>query len=181
MDEWNERGAIELKKEGVQNVYRLERPLPSTPEEIDNIVKQLDETMEKTEQQNLARTKALLDLITDKRCLSRSIADYFGESTDVSEECGHCTWCETHRRVVLPDEPPQSPDPKKVQQVLKEISVRDDPRFLAKLAFGIKSPRMTALKVFSSSAFESMNVCDFPELLKVFTKACEEHSKKGKA
>jgi hypothetical protein len=40
---------------------------------------------------------------------------------------------------------------------------------------------MTALKVFSSSAFESMNVCDFPELLKVFTKACEEHSKKGKA
>lgn len=181
MDEWNERGAIELKKEGVQNIYRLERPLPSTLEEIDKIVKQLDETMEKTEKQNLARTKALLDLITDKRCLSRSIADYFGESSDISEECGHCTWCETHRQVVLPDEPPQPPDPKKVQQVLKEISVRDDPRFLAKLAFGIKSPRMTALKLFSTSAFESMNVCDFPTLLNVFTEACEKQSKNGKA
>ncbi|KAG9191741.1 hypothetical protein G6011_10475 [Alternaria panax] len=181
MDDWNERGAIELKKEGVQNIYRLERPLPSTPEEIDEIVKQLDETMEKTEKQNLARTKALIDLITDNRCLSRSIADYFGESSDISEECGHCTWCETHSQVILPDEPPQPPDPKKVQQVLREISVRDDPRFLAKLAFGIKSPRMTALKVFSTGAFESMNVCDFPELLKVFTEACERSSEKGKA
>jgi hypothetical protein len=83
--------------------------------------------------------------------------------------------------VVLPDEPPQPPDPKKVQQVLKEISVRDDPRFLAKLAFGIKSPRMTALKLFSTSAFESMNVCDFPTLLNVFTEACEKQSKNGKA
>jgi superfamily II DNA helicase RecQ len=181
LDEWNERGAIELKKEGVQNIYRLERPLPSTPEEIDKIVKQLDETMEKTEQQNLARTKALINLITDNRCLSRSLADYFGESSDISEECGHCTWCETHTQVVLPNEPPQSPDPAKIQQVLKAVSVRDDPRFLAKLAFGIKSPRMTALKVDKTPAFESMNVCDFPELLSVFTEACEKGGRKGKA
>jgi superfamily II DNA helicase RecQ len=181
LDEWNERGAIELKKEGVQNIYRLERPLPSTPKEIDKIVQQLDETMEKTEQQNLARTKALINLITDNRCLSRSLADYFGESSDISEECGHCTWCETHTRVVLPNEPPQPPDPAKIQQVLKAVSVRDDPRFLAKLAFGIKSPRMTALKVDKTPAFESMNVCDFPELLRVFTEACEKGSQKGKA
>jgi superfamily II DNA helicase RecQ len=180
LDEWNERGAIELKKEAVQNVYRLERPLPSTPEEIDKIVKQLDETMEKTEQQNLARTKALINLITDNRCLSRSLADYFGESSDISEECGHCTWCETHTQVVLPNEPPQPPDPAKIQQVLKAVSVRDDPRFLAKLAFGIKSPRMTALKVNKTPAFESMNVCDFLELLSVFTEACEKGSRKGK-
>jgi len=181
MDEWNERGAIELKKEGVQNIYRLERPLPSTPEEIDKIVAQLDETMEKTEKQNLARTKALINLITDKRCLSRSLADYFGESTDIAEECGHCTWCETHTQAVLPDEPPQPPDPAKIQPVLKAVSVRDDPRFLAKFAFGIKSPRMTALKVDKNPAFESMNVCDFPELLRVFTEACEKGAKKGKA
>ena len=53
------------------------------------------------------------------------------------------------------------------------MHVRDDPRFLAKLTFGIKSPRMTALKVFSLDVFESMNVCDFEELLRVFTEACE--------
>ncbi|KAJ5057976.1 hypothetical protein J3E74DRAFT_366647 [Bipolaris maydis] len=44
---------------------------------------------------------------------------------------------------------------------------------LAKLAFGIKSPRMGALKLYSLDVFESMNVCEFPELLSVFTEACE--------
>lgn len=165
MDEWNERGAIELKKEGVQNIYRLERPLPSTPEEINAIVQKLDECMKETEKQDLARTKSLLDLITAKRCFSRSIADYFGEATDLKEECGHCTWCETKKQVVMPDEPPQAPDPVKVKRVLDTIGVRDDARYLAKLAFGIKSPRMAAEGVYKTNVFESMNVCEFPELL----------------
>jgi superfamily II DNA helicase RecQ len=179
VDEWNERGAVELKKEGVQNIFRLERQLPSTPTEIDNIVNQLDASMEATEKQNLARTKSLLTLITDKRCFSRAIAEYFGEISDVSEECGHCQWCETHKQVVLPNEPPQPPDPIKAKKILDTISVRDDPRLLAKLAFGIKSPRMAALKLYSSGVFESMNVCDFLELLKVFTEACKKDG--GKA
>ncbi|USP74690.1 hypothetical protein yc1106_01964 [Curvularia clavata] len=174
MDEWNERGVIEVKKEGVQNIYCLERPLPNTPDEISDIVQKLDKSMEETEKQNLARTKALLDLITAPRCFSNNIAAYFGDAERVAKHCGHCTWCETHVPVVLPDEPPQPPDPVKVKRVLDAVPVRDDPRFLAKLAFGIRSPRMTALKVFSSGVFESMNVCDFPELLRVFTEACEE-------
>jgi superfamily II DNA/RNA helicase len=174
IDEWNERGAIELKKEGVQNIYRLERPLPRTPAEINEIVHKLDKSMEETEKQNLARTKALVNLITAKRCFSNNMAAYFGDSQRVEEECGHCTWCETHVQVVLPDEPPQPPDPVKVKRVLDTVPIRDDPRFLAKLAFGIKSPRMTVLKVFSSGVFESMDVCDFPELLRVFTEACEK-------
>ncbi|KAF1830244.1 ATP-dependent DNA helicase [Decorospora gaudefroyi] len=173
IDEWNECDAIELKKEGVQNIFRLERPLPSTPQEIDDIVHQLDVSMHATEKQNLARTKTMLSLITDQRCFSRAIADYFGETSTLAQECGHCTWCETHKQVVLPNEPPQPPDPAKVKKVLDKISIRDDARFLAKVAFGIKSPRMTALKVSQSGVFESMNVCDFLELLEVFTEACE--------
>ncbi|RMZ73394.1 family atp-dependent dna helicase [Pyrenophora seminiperda CCB06] len=175
MDEWNECGAIELKREGVQNVYRLERPLPSTPKEIDDIIHKLDQCCADMEKQNLSRTKALLDLITSERCFARSIEAYFGEATLQKEEkgCGHCTWCETQKRVVMPDEPPQAPDPAKVKSVLDIIPARDDPRYLAKLAFGIKSPRMAAEGVYKTKAFESMNVCDFPELLKVFTGACE--------
>ncbi|KAK1909807.1 hypothetical protein P3342_007979 [Pyrenophora teres f. teres] len=173
MDEWNENDAITLKKEGVQNIYRLERPLPSTPAEIDEIVHKLDECMQETEKQDLSRTTALLDLITAERCFSRAIADYFGETTGLKEECGHCTWCETKKRVVMPDEPAQPPDPVKVKKVLDTIGARDDPRYLAKLAFGIKSPRMAAEGVYRTPVFESMNVCDFPELLRVFTEACE--------
>jgi len=173
LDEWNEQDAITLKKEGVQNTYRLERPLPSTPEEIDAIVHQLDEYMQETEKQDLARTRALLDLITADRCFARAIADYFGGPTHLNEDCGHCTWCETKKRIVMPNEPPQAPDPVKVKKVLDAIAARDDPRYLAKLAFGIKSPRMAAEGVYKTNVFDSMNVCDFPELLRVFTEACE--------
>ncbi|KAH5475430.1 ATP-dependent DNA helicase [Parastagonospora nodorum] len=174
LNQWNEQGAIELKTEGVRNMFRLERRLPSTKKEIDEIINQLDEGMGATEKMNLDRTKALIDLITDKQCFSRALASYFGETgSHAPVNCGHCTWCETHAQVVLPNEPPLPPDPAKVQKVLDRISVRDDPRFLAKIAFGIKSPRGTDLKVYNTGVFESMNVCDFMELLQVFTRACE--------
>jgi superfamily II DNA/RNA helicase len=174
LNQWNEQGAIELKTEGVRNMFRLERPLPSTKKEMDDIIKQLDDSMGSTERMNLDRTKSLIDLITDKQCFSRALASYFGEiNSSAPRECGHCTWCETKTQVVLPNEPPQPPDPAKVKQVLDKMSVRDDPRFLAKVAFGIKSPRATDLKVYNTGVFESMNVCDFMELLQVFTKACK--------
>jgi superfamily II DNA helicase RecQ len=175
LDDWNGRGAIQLEKEGVQNIFRLEQALPSSPEAMKSITEQLDRNMKGTEQQNLARTQALLHLMTDQRCFAHAIAGYFGEgSSNMPEECGHCTWCETHTQVVLPNEPPQPPDPLKVKKLLEKVSVRDDPRFLAKIAFGIKSPRITALKIFNTGVFDSMNVCDFNELLNVFTLACNE-------
>jgi hypothetical protein len=147
--------------------------MPSNKKEIDDIVHQLDTSMGATELANIKRTKALIDLITDKSCFSRALAAYFGEKgSSAAQQCGHCTWCETYTQVVLPNEPPQPPDADKVQKVLDKINVRDDPRFLAKIAFGIKSPRGTAMKVYSTGVFESMNVCDFNELLEVYTKAC---------
>ncbi|KAH8701407.1 P-loop containing nucleoside triphosphate hydrolase protein [Phaeosphaeriaceae sp. PMI808] len=179
LNQWNDEGAIELQKQGVQNVFRLERPLPASPAEIDNIIEQLDQSLGATEQSNLARTKDLINLITDKQCFSRSLASYFNRtSNDAPVECGHCTWCETHTQVLLPNEPPQPPEAAKVDKVLEKIKVRDDPRFLAKVAFGITSPRGTELKVRYSGVFESMNVCDFTELLKVFSAACNMHGSK---
>lgn len=173
LNQWNEQGAIDLTTAGVQNTFRLEKPLPSSPQEINDIISQIDDHMGEIEQLNLARTKALIRLITDRKCFSRALAAYFGETADgMGNDCGHCTWCETHKQVFLPDEKPQPPDPVKVKRILDNIKARDDPRFLAKVAFGIKSPRITAEKVPSSGVFESMNVCDFNELLEVFTKAC---------
>jgi superfamily II DNA helicase RecQ len=175
LNRWDEQGAIELKKEGVENIFRLERALPSSQREIDDIIKHIDENMGATEQMNLERTQSLISLITDKTCFSRALAGYFGETAGrMQDECGHCTWCETHTQVHLPNEPAQPPDQAKVKAILDKLPVRDDPRFLAKVAFGIKSPRITELKVQNTGVFESMNVCDFPALLKVFTAACDK-------
>ena len=177
VDEWNERGAIQLEKKGVQNIFRLERPLPTTHGELESMITQLDESMGARESQDLQRTKALINLITDKKCFSLALANYFGEASGaMMEECGHCTWCETHKQVVLPEEPPQCPDPIKVQRILDKVTARDDPRFLAKIAFGINSPRITEEKIKRTGVFESMNVCDFMQLLDVFSAECDQAS-----
>jgi len=51
-------------------------------------------------------------------------------------------WCETHTQVSLPEMAPTPPDPALIDGVLTTCSARDDPRFLARIAFGIVSPRV---------------------------------------
>lgn len=65
-----------------------------------------------------------------------------------------------------------------IQKVLEAINVRDDPRFLARVAYGIRSPRVTALKLDKSPVFRSLAHHDFEALLAEFTKACEKKTNK---
>jgi hypothetical protein len=162
LNDWNERDIILLKTSGVQHVYRVLCKLPSTPEDIEEIVKKLYAQMLARERQDLQRTEEVVSLVTSKSCISRGLAAYFSDgSYGVPTECGHCTWCETHKQTVLPKMPPARPDPGLIAAVLKACSARDDPRFLARIAFGITSPRVTAMKLGKHLVFGSMNVCDF--------------------
>ncbi|OCK78221.1 ATP-dependent DNA helicase [Lepidopterella palustris CBS 459.81] len=175
LNDWNDRGIILMKASGVQNVYRVEKKLPSTPQEIAEIVDRLYLEMVEREQQALQRTKEVVGLVTSKKCFSRSLAAYFGDGSEgMPDECGHCTWCETHRQVVLPKIPPEPPSPSAITAILRTCPWRDDPRFLARVAFGITSPRVTAEKLKSSAVFNSMPVCEFMELVSVFTEKCNE-------
>lgn len=57
--------------------------------------------------------------------------------------------------------PPAMPDPALRDAVLTACSARDDPRFLARIAFGIVSPRVMPMRLGRDPVFGSMNVCDF--------------------
>jgi len=162
LDKWNEDGVISLKTSGTQHVYNILRKLPSTPQEIDDIMEKLYAQMLGREQRDLQRTKEVIRLITSKACISRGLAAYFGDSSHgLSTECGHCTWCETHSQIILPDRQPLPPSRKLIDAILKACNVRDDPRFLARIAFGITSPRVTTLRLGKHPVFRSMNGCDF--------------------
>jgi hypothetical protein len=162
LNEWNESGLIEMKVSGVRHVYRLSRKLPSTPKEKEEIVDNLYSYMLAREQDGIQRTKDVVSLITSKGCITHRLAAHFGDdSQGPSAECGHCVWCETHTQVSLPEMPPVPPDPKLINHVLQACSARDDPRLLARIAFGITSPRATKLKLAKHPVWESMNVCDF--------------------
>jgi hypothetical protein len=162
LNNWNESGIITLKTSGVQHVYRVLRKMPCTPAAVEEIVEKLYAQMQTREKRDLQRTKEVVGLVTSKRCISHGLATYFSDdSHGVPAECGHCTWCETHVPVVLPNKPPPSPNPALIDSVLKACPARDDPRFLARVAFGITSPRVTMTKLGRHPVFASMNVCDF--------------------
>jgi len=62
-------------------------------------------------------------------------------------------------------------------QILNTIPDRDDPRLLARIAFGISSPRVTKLKMGRSPMFGSMEDHDFMHLLRSFTTVCNNVEK----
>lgn len=150
-------GVIELKPGGVQNVYKITQPLPRTGPALEKYVDQIYEVMAKREQEALERTDQMLKLITDKGCFSQALAQHFGDDLpDGKSECGHCTWCMTKTAVVQQIPPPVKFNSAAFNAVLAQISVRDDPRFLARIAFGITSPRGTIMKLSKHPIFGSM-------------------------
>ncbi|TGO86940.1 hypothetical protein BPOR_0265g00110 [Botrytis porri] len=59
------------------------------------------------------------------------------------------------------------------KNILNMIEERDDPRFLARVAFGISTPRVTAMKLGKSPIFASMDDHEFSVLLEAFEKECK--------
>ena len=162
LNEWNESGIIELKVGGVVNVYLVLRKLPSTQVEVDALVQDLYSQMEAREQQALHRTEEVLNLIRGNTCFSRSLANHFDDDLpDGKTKCGHCTWCYTNRPLRLRFPSPVPFNKSLFDEILRRVPDRDDPRFLARIAFGIKSPRVTAMKLSKDSLFESMASHDF--------------------
>ncbi|KAI8957364.1 ATP-dependent DNA helicase [Daldinia sp. FL1419] len=174
LERYNDDGIIMLKKSGVENKYNVLRTLPSTPEEIKVISDKLYIDMEAREEDALRRTQQVADLITGDKCFALALAEHFGMALpDGKIKCGHCSYCLTKRRIVLPPKATPNVDIASIQKVLDDCDVRDDPRFLARVAFGIKSPRVMQLKLYQKDIFMSLADHDFKSLLAEFTRACE--------
>lgn len=88
--------------------------------------------------------------------------------------CGHCTFCTTGTGVEFSATPSIVADPKKIKEILNACEVRDDPRLLARFAFGISSPRLAVLKCSTQHLlFGSMVSVDFNALVQAFDKECK--------
>lgn len=148
LNDWNDMEVITLKAAGVLHVYRVLSELPQTNAEIDTLAKEVFAQLEEREKKDLKRTDQMLSLITGSACFSRSLAEHFGDTiTGGKKDCGHCTWCLTNRPVPLVKPPPKPFDIVPFNKILEVVPDRDDARFLAKIAFGISSPKITAAKL----------------------------------
>lgn len=173
LQQLHDQGALELRAGGVEPRYRVLKALPKTETAIEELVDKLYVDLEKKEEDALRRMKEVVSLVTGKGCFASALAAYFGMDLPGGKaKCGHCTLCLTGKPVVLPPRPPEVVEITKIKAVLAACNVRDDPRFLARVAFGIKSPRVTQLKLDKLSIFGSLADHSFEALMREFSRAC---------
>ncbi|KAI6844725.1 hypothetical protein KC342_g95 [Hortaea werneckii] len=160
--QWQDSGIIDLQHAGVVNVYRIMRALPTTREEKDQIINDVYADLESREGQDLDRIDDVVSLLTGTKCFARALAEHFGDSLPEGEaECGECTWCETHVPRWMDIPAPRTFNVGLFDRILSIIPDGDDPRYLARVAFGIRSPRVTAARLGRHQVFGSMEDHDF--------------------
>ncbi|KIL86966.1 hypothetical protein FAVG1_09519 [Fusarium avenaceum] len=175
LNDLNNNGVIVLTVGGVEQKYKVLAKLPKSDAAIDDLTDKLYEDLKRREKQALERLRDVVNLVTASKCFGLAIAQHFGmDLPDKKDKCGHCTFCLTGAPVELPPSSPKKVDKAAINKVLQVTDVRDDARFLARIAFGIKSPRVGKLKLDKTAAFMSMADQDFDAILKEFKKACKE-------
>ncbi|KAM3453440.1 hypothetical protein MY8738_008528 [Beauveria namnaoensis] len=104
--------------------------------------------------------KQLEDFVTDDMCLA--LTQHFGMGLlNGKTKCGHCTHCLTGQRTAMTPRPKRAASIADTRETLAACDVRDDPRFLADIAFGIKSSRVTKLRMDKHRVFVSLAEHDF--------------------
>jgi hypothetical protein len=164
LDHLDRDNIIKLTTKGVVPKFRLLKEPPATAAQLDELARTMYADLEQKERDALARSREVVDLITGPGCFAASLARHFGMGLPggKGEECGHCSFCVSGRQRIVRPPPVKKPlDREGIRNVLAECPVRDDPRFLARVAFGIMSPRVRELKMHQTSAWESMQDQDF--------------------
>jgi hypothetical protein len=162
LNDLNNNGVIVLTVGGVEQKYKVLAKLPNSDVAIDDLTDKLYEDLKRREKQALDRLRDVVNLVTASKCFGLAIAQHFGmDLPDKKDKCGHCTFCLTGAPVELPPSSPKKVDKAAINKVLQVTDVRDDARFLARIAFGIKSPRVGKLKLDKTEAFMSMADQDF--------------------
>lgn len=106
--------------------------------------------------------------------MAQGLASYFGDGAAIPTGlCGSCSFCQTGEGISFESATAARPDLNKIRAILNACPERDDPRLLARMAFGITSPRLTAGKWSTSHPlFGSMVEVDFNALVEAFDKEC---------
>ncbi len=166
LQEWHDSGAIELQPSGVVNRFRILKEFPQGGSAKHDMITAVYEQIEARERSDMARVRSVIGLITSKSCLNLELARHFGDQDSIpGNGCGHCNFCVTKKPISLIQGDKKlrngRMDEGKIKAILSATKVRDDARFLARIAFGISSPRVTAEKLGKHAVFGSMDDCNF--------------------
>ncbi|EJD47681.1 ATP-dependent DNA helicase [Auricularia subglabra TFB-10046 SS5] len=164
LNEWADAGWIVLKPSQRRNRYHLLKELPKDDAGINEVADAMFAEMLKREEAEVARMDRVFAWAAAPKCLPAHLAEYFGDAA--LPACGQCTVCRAGGQpaTTYAYAPPPF-DEGLFKAVLAAVPVRDDARFLTRVAFGITSPRITAEKLSSDSAFGTMAEFRWEEIL----------------
>lgn len=164
----NFSGHIKLQTSGVEHRYVICKPLPQTDKEIDAIFNSLYSDLRNSEKDAIKRQQELMALLSGPKCLALSLAEHFGMGLPGGRlQCNHCRFCKRGQPARLPYRGVLPTTQQSIQPILKALKTRDDPRFLARFAFGVRSPRITYLKLDKNPMFRSLHSHDFDASLTI--------------
>ncbi|KAH7913025.1 ATP-dependent DNA helicase [Hygrophoropsis aurantiaca] len=176
ISDWELNGWITSKASQVRARYKVLNPLPKTTEEIKAVAELMYQRMITREDEAIQKLQQVIEFATADDCLAQALASYFGDDDAVLNGlCGNCSFCRSGTAASFDRRTQSAPDPTKITAILAACPERDDPRLLARMAFGITSPRLTLNKWSSSHPlFGSMVDVSFTALLEVFEKECKK-------
>lgn len=163
LEAWNRQRVIELRCNGTISRYRMLKPFPQDPLEERELIDMAHNEVRAHKLAEMKRSQMVVDLVTGGSCFARSLAEYFGDEGSVPKKgCGKCQWCLTKERVVLNYPRKSHVDQGRIRAVLEGCPDTKDPELLAKLAFGISSPKILMATTGTSHRLRgSMKDCDF--------------------
>ncbi|KAI0778291.1 ATP-dependent DNA helicase [Trametes elegans] len=173
---WEMDGNINSKPSQIRARYMVLKPMPRGTKDTKDLVTMMYTRMVAREEEAVEKIRQVIQFATTDDCMAQTLAAYFGDDAVVPDSmCGQCTFCLTGAGVEFEPLAQAVPDPYRIRQILDACPERDDPRLLARMAFGITSPRLTAGKWSTyHPMFASMVDTDFNALVAAFDIECKK-------
>lgn len=173
LQEWHDCGWIELQPSGVVNRFTVLKAFPTSVDEREQIYTECHDRFEVREKEDMERVQGVINFVTFKGCLARELARHFGDESSIPNQgCRNCEFCINEPVKFIRNASKAKVDQRKIDAVLAATTIRDDARFLARVAFGLSSPRVTKEKLAKHEVFGSMKDCEFEELVRQFQGVC---------
>ena len=152
LEYFDEKGWIDLQARQAVDVYDI----LTQAFDLEELTGTLHALFEKKEDLEIERIHAMIGFFEGDRCLSRTLAGYFGEELQL-ENCGHCSYCESGQALLeqtIPLKPLTDYDFAEISEAFfravgEAFSVLNFTKFLC----GIYTPAFSKLKIKSLPYF----------------------------
>lgn len=142
-------------------IFRLNQ-VPEAGAETDAVARWLHKQLLGRYEVTAREKRQLRDVLFGKSCISAAIASHFGAQLPNGEaRCGRCSFCLDGKPAKARAFTPEKVNLDNIKAVLAETPDRENPRFLARIAIGVHSPRVRREGLHLDPAFGSMAACRF--------------------